>query len=99
MTGDEIITGFIGRLDYHLLANNIASVHQEAYKNDFFKLFREAFRGNHIDGDAHPKLTADALRDVLQERWNSINTPQGKDVMERVLGMWHEWGYAWAKRP
>jgi hypothetical protein len=108
MTAVEIITEFIKCLDYHMASD--ANVHQSHYKGDFFKLFREAYNGNHFDATAHPRLTGDALRDILQgtrwseslsqlARWKSASTPIGQKLMEEVLAMWDEWRYAWDHHP
>jgi hypothetical protein len=66
MTAEEIITGFIACLDFHMAST--ASIHQDPYKNDFFKLVREAYKGDHFAVTAYPRLTADGLRDILQVR-------------------------------
>src|SRR5215813_9418291 len=105
MTAEEIIAAFVQCLDLHITANNPASIQQSHYKSEFFKLFREAYNGNHIDVDARPRLTADGLREILEgarssdklvlPRWKSASTPEGKALMEKVLAMWHEWQYAW----
>ena len=46
MTAEEIVTGFIACLDFHMAST--ASIHQDPYKNDFFKLVREAYKGDHF---------------------------------------------------
>jgi hypothetical protein len=43
MTQEEIITRLIDLLELHL-QSGFGSVHQDPYKNDIFKLFREAYR-------------------------------------------------------
>jgi hypothetical protein len=97
MTQEEIITRLIERLDFHL--DNGWPVHQDPYKNDIFKLFREAYRKRYFDPFSTPRLTGDALRDTLQVRWNTANETQRKDLAEAVLTMWDEWRYAWDRYP
>ena len=64
MTQEEIITRLIDLLDLHL-QGGFGSVHQDPYKNNIFKLFREAYRKRYFDPFSRPRLTGDALRDAL----------------------------------
>jgi hypothetical protein len=68
MTQEEIITRLIDLLDLHL-QGGFGSIHQDPYKNDIFKLFREAYRKRYFESFSRPRLTGDALRDTLQVRW------------------------------
>jgi hypothetical protein len=99
MTQEEIIAGLIDRLDFHL---DGASVHQNPYKNEIFKLFREAYRRRYFESYSSPRLTGDALRETLQVRWDTGGTAkvlQRHHLMEAVLIMWDEWRYAWEHYP
>ena len=71
MTQEEIITRLIERLDFHL--DNGWPVHQD-YKNYIFKLFREAYDSGYCEHPSSPLLTGDALRDILQDRWDTGGT-------------------------
>jgi len=98
MTQEEIITRLIDLLVFHL-QGGFGSVHQDPYKNDIFKLFREAYRKRYFESFSTPRLTGDGLRDTLQVRWNTANETQRKDLAEAVLTMWVEWRYAWDRYP
>jgi len=96
MTQEEIITRLIDCLDFHL--HSTASVHQRHYKNDIFKLFREAYNSGYCEHTSRPLLTGDALRDTLQVRWNTGGADkktQRKKLANDVLTMWDEWRYVW----
>ena len=93
MTGDEIVNHFIDRLNFHMKSN--ASIQQDPYKGDFFKLFREAWQDRHFDVMARPRLACDALSDRLRDRWEPAGTPEGRHLVEKVFAMWDEWRYAW----
>ena len=98
MTQEEIITSLIDRLDFHL-RSGFGSVHQDHYKNEIFKLFREAYRKRYFESYSTPRLTSAALRDTLQVRWNTANETQRRELAEAVLIMWDEWRYAWEHYP
>ena len=55
MTQEEIITRLINCLEFHL--HSTASVHQNPYKNDIFKLFREAYNSGYCEHTSRPLLT------------------------------------------
>ena len=69
MTQEEIITRVIERLDFHLKGG--WPVHQD-YRT--FKLFREAYDNGYCEHPSSPLLTGDALRDILQDRWDTGGT-------------------------
>ena len=77
MTQEEIITRLIDLLDLHL-QGGFGSIHQDPYKNDIFKLFREAYRKRYFESFSRPRLTGDALRDTLPVRWDTGNETQKK---------------------
>lgn len=97
MTQEEIIASLIEYFDAHL--NGVrGSVHQNPYKSDFFLLFKEAYDRDYFDFSSSPRLTGDALRDILAERWLRGHYDVDEDrlkLMETVLTMWDEWRYAW----
>ncbi len=99
MDYEEIIKKVLLLLAWHIKGD--AYIGQEQYKGDFFKVFKEAYRGGYCDRDrAQPGqlLTADALTDVINTRWES-ETEHEDDRKQKVLGtlntMWREWIYAW----
>jgi hypothetical protein len=97
MTQEEIITRLVDQLDFHL-RGEFGSVHQNPYKNDIFKLFREAYISGYCEHTSRPLLTGDALRDALQVRWNTGGADkktQRQKLANDVLTMWDEWRYAW----
>jgi hypothetical protein len=97
MTQEEIITRLIDCLDFHL-RGEFGSVHQNPYKNDIFKLFREAYNSGYCEHTSRPLLTGDGLRDALQVRWNTGGADkktQRQKLANDVLTMWDEWRYAW----
>ena len=101
MTGEEIIEKLQGRLHGHL-KGYLGYLGQEPYKNDFFRLFREAYDGKFFDATARPRLTGDALRDLLEVRWieamDDEEAERARAIMEDLLRRWDEWRYAWDKR-
>jgi hypothetical protein len=46
MTAEEILSALEEYMDQHVL-NQRASIHQDPYKSDFFRLFAEAYNGGH----------------------------------------------------
>ncbi len=98
MTQEKIINEFHQLLDMHL-KGTLGYIGQEPYKGDFFKLFKEAYRNNYFDASSHPRLTGDALRDVLVDRWlsrtNEKENKRKRELMEQLLLKWDEWRYAW----
>ena len=95
MTGQEILTALNQLLENHLSIGG--SIHQRPYKDDFFKLFIEAYRCDYFDVSAHPRLTGDAIRDYFIENFareeNEYNNKKLK-LLEDLLRMWVEWYYA-----
>ena len=95
MTGKEILQQLNALLDSH--AKLGGSIYQVGYKDDFFKLFIEAYRNDDFDVKAHPRLTGDAIRDYFNENIfiekNDVNAKK-IELLEGVLGMWMEWYYA-----
>ena len=96
MTQDEIINQIVEYLDQHLRGAR-GAMSQEPYKGDFFKLFEEAYRGGYFDVTSSPRLTGDALSDVIVTRWFTgaeIEDKNREKLMHRLLPMWDEWRYA-----
>jgi hypothetical protein len=97
MQSGDIIDRLYTYLDEHLHGVR-GSVYQEPYKRDMFALFREAYRGGYFQRQSGEQLlTADALGDVLIDRWFADDGRN--EARERLLGqmmpMWQEWQYAW----
>ncbi len=98
MSQQEIIKDLHDLLDSHLKGGR-EYIGPEPYIGDFFKLFREAYQNHYFDVSSNPRLTGDALRDILRTRWFKQD---GKDdqrlkLMEDLLRRWDEWRYAWDK--
>ncbi len=99
MDYDEIIQKVLSLLALHIKGD--AYIGQEPYKGDFFKIFKEAYRGGYCDLQ-RPRLgqllTADALTDVINTRWES-ESDREEERKQKILGtlntMWREWIYAW----
>ena len=89
MTRDEIVDQ-IGELIRQHKEGLRGSIHQEPYKGDLFRLFAEAFNaGLIIRSSQH--LLADALADVLSERYPKIVDSQ---PFQDLRTMWRDWAYA-----
>ena len=97
MTQEEIIRQVHELLDMHLKGTR-GYIGQEPYKGDFFRLFSQAHRNGYIESSSSPRLTGDALRDILVTRWfdddESLNEKR-KDLLNLLLTKWDEWRYAW----
>jgi hypothetical protein len=95
MDGEEILVKLKDRIYAH--ANLDCSIYQAPYKDDYFKLFLEAYKGNYFDVSSHPRLTGQAIKDTFIERWlgeeNEYNDRRLK-LLNAVLAMWDEWFYA-----
>ncbi len=44
-----------------------------------------------------PRLTADNMRVLLEQRWSPIEDPNRRRGLDEVCEMWNEWIYAFAK--
>lgn len=68
------------------------SIHQDANKRDFFRLFKAAYIGGLIEGPSQANyLSADALREVLASRAPEVL--DGKAWLD-LSTFWEEWTYA-----
>ncbi len=97
MTQDEIINQIVEYLDQHLHGMR-GAMGQEPYKGDFFKLFKEAYRGGYFDVTSSPRLTGDGLIDLIKVRWTTggdEEVSRRAQWMHQLLPMWNEWRYAW----
>lgn len=95
MDREEIITGLLKLIKHHFESG--ASVHQEPYKGDFFKLFKEAYHNRYFE-NGHPILTGDSLVDVIAARWHTGDENEDQPKREfawKVLRIWDQWRYAW----
>jgi hypothetical protein len=97
MRSEDIVDKLCSYLNEHL--DGIRGfVYQEPYKRDLFTLFREAYRGGFFQRQSGERLlTADALGDLMIDRWFADDGRN--EARERLLGqlmpMWQEWLYAW----
>lgn len=95
MDREEIIQRFLDLIKFHFEGG--ASVYQEPYKGDFFRLFKEAYRKGYI-ADGSPLLNADAFSELIASRWHTGDDEKDKQKIEmawKVLSMWGPWTYAW----
>ena len=95
MDREKIIESLLNLLKFHFKGG--ASVHQEPYKGEFFKLFKEAYHNRYFE-NGHPILTGDSLADVIATRWHTGD--EKDDELKRVfawkfLAIWDQWRYAW----
>ena len=95
MEREEIIEGFLDLLKFHFKGG--ASVHQEPYKGELFKLFKEAYHNGYFETGS-PILTGDSLVDVIAARWHPGYEKEDELKREfawKVLAIWDQWQYAW----
>jgi hypothetical protein len=81
------------RLIELMTAFHDASLHQPPYKTDLFALCREAKRWRRHRPDRRVCLSADAIYDMLRERW-AANDALRLRKTEQLREMWREWLYA-----
>ncbi len=99
MDYEQIIQEVLSLLELHIKGD--AYIGQEQYKGDFFKVFKEAYRGGYCDHDRAQQgqlLTADALTEIINTRWESESDHEDKrrqKVVGELNAMWREWIYAW----
>jgi hypothetical protein len=95
MTQEEIIKKIINYLDQHLEGSR-GYIGQDPYKKDFFDLCKNAHLNGYFDTRSSPRLTGDALMDILNTRWltDDEQSEQKKKLMNDFLMMWNEWRYA-----
>jgi hypothetical protein len=94
MTRNEIVAELLKLLDMHLKGAR-GYMGQRGYKEDFFKLFKDAYSAGHFT--PAPNMRADNLRDELLVRWSSLTQGQENDkirLIEQWSTMWDEWRYA-----
>ncbi|MCX5808305.1 MAG: hypothetical protein NTX36_02850 [Proteobacteria bacterium] len=94
MDGYEIIDKLNNIVNTHWEFKS--SVHQQGYKDDIFRLFLEAYRGNYFEPSAHPRLTGDAVRDIFFARYYTQENKEEEKlkVLNAILNKWDEWYYA-----
>lgn len=74
-----------------------ASMHQEPFKGDLFKLCKAAHAGGDQEITSSTQLTSDGLRDALLGRWKGSVDQSVRKLrrpLDDVCGMWGEWLYA-----
>lgn len=98
MTRDEIISGIKTCLDEHHGSVGRGSMHQEPYKGDLFRFFKNAYRNGLLDAGAEPSLTAERLAENLVERWYTGDERENEkkaELIHQLHSFWAEWQYAW----
>lgn len=93
MDGEQIINDLIAFLRRHDGIFGTASLRQEPYKGDVFKIFSAAFNSGLITRniESGPSLSTDGLTDILVER--APDVVNGK-TFRTVRCLWEEWTYA-----
>jgi hypothetical protein len=98
---NDIINSLVSFLDIHFKGGT--SIGQLQYKAKFFDLFEEAYRSGHLSEKASPRLTGDALREVLTTRWidgkDKKQNRSKRKLIDDLLARWDEWRYAWDRFP
>jgi hypothetical protein len=94
VTGDQIVDDLITLLRRHETVYRSASLYQEPYKGDFFKVFAAAFNAGLMKKNPEPRpyLSADALRHIIASRAPDVIDSQRFCT---VRSFWMEWTYAW----
>ena len=95
MTGEEILQKLNKLLDTRLKSGG--SIYQAIYKEDFFRLFIDAYRNNYFEPSASPRFTGVAIKDQCITRWMGEDTEYNDKKMallNALLSMWDEWYYA-----
>jgi len=93
---EELLSRLYKTVDMHA-RGVLGEMQQSPYKRDIFRLFREAYsKGWMHYHDALPILfTPGALVEEFHRRWpNSKRRPMSA-ILDRMMGMWSEWLYAW----
>ena len=96
MTGEQILTKFNRLLDERLKSGD--SIYQPLYKEDFFRLFADAYHNNYFEPSAALQFTAVAIKDQFMSRWLEEETEYNDRkaaLLNALLLMWDEWYYAW----
>ena len=94
LEGEKVIKDLIAFLRLHTTTLPGTSMHQEAYKNDVFRLFAAAYNAGLMNQSPEPSrfLRADALRIIIVERAEDV---ADSDKLATILDFWREWTYAW----
>lgn len=94
MKQEEILDKIIEYLREHLESRR-GYIGQDPYKSDFFELFREAYKNDYFDFSSTPRLTGDAIMDILKERWIDSSNNEKEELLKEFCNKWDEWKYAW----
>ncbi|GEM_PF-1462142 len=95
MSGEEILQKLNKLLDARLKGGG--SIYQPIYKEDFFRLFADAYRNNYFEAPASPRFTAVAIKEQFMSRWLGEETEYNDKkaaLLNALLLMWDEWYYA-----
>jgi hypothetical protein len=95
MSGEEILQKLNKLLDTRLKSGG--SIYQPIYKEDFFRLFAEAYHNKYFAPSASPRFTPVAIKDEFMSRWLGEETEYNEKkaaLLNVLLSMWDEWHYA-----
>lgn len=71
-----------------------ASLHQEPYKSDLYKLCYEAHEAGYHHFASSPRLSADALLVAISAQWSPYEDTNRLKGLKELCAMWREWLYA-----
>ena len=97
MTQEEIIQGV---LEFLKFISEGASMTQEPYHSDIFRLFKETYQNGYFEHSSSPLLTGDALHEILITRWFTEDEAENERkaaLIRRLTTKWNDWRYAWDK--
>ncbi len=75
------------------LATTGATIHQEPYTSDLYKIFTEAAKSGYINDYGADNMHADCVRSDLID----IGVLTGDKNLEPLHSMWGDWSYVWNK--
>lgn len=84
------------RIKDHLiqLATTGATIHQEPYKSDLYRIFTEAAKSGYINDYEYGNMHADC---VLSDLIEVVDVPEDDKNLKPLHSMWEEWSYVWNK--
>jgi hypothetical protein len=96
MTREYIIRCAIEYLEQHLTEGR-GAMSQEPYRGDWFRLFKEAYRGGFLIAGVADSLRPDAFAEIIVTRWftDDDRDDARAKLMHSFLQRWEEWRYAW----
>lgn len=102
MTAEEILVRIIEKLKIHTpkkdeTTDNAPFMGQEPYKGDIFELFIIAYENDYFNVSSNPRLTGDAIKEIVITRWmpdNDSNYKNKERIIAKFYSMWNEWKYS-----